>query len=79
MCQCRSLSVLLGPLRLYGFLYVFIGLNASLWFPLVRYVSLWVCMDPCMSLCVLMGPKNYGSFLACLHVHFWEPVPGSEK
>ena len=61
MCLCRSLSVLLGPVRFYWFLYVFIGLNTSLWFLLVRYVSLWVYMDPCMSLCVLMGPNVYGS------------------
>ena len=65
MCLCRSLSVLLGPVQLYGFLYVFIGLIASLWFLLVRYVSLWVYMDPCMSLCVLMCPNVYG-FLCVL-------------
>ena len=61
MCLCGSSSVLLGPVRPYGFLYVFIGGNAFLWFLIVRYVSLWVCMGPCMSLCVYMDPNAYGS------------------
>ena len=36
------------------------------------YGSFGVVIGPHASVCVLLGP--YGSLLAFLHVHFWEPV-----
>ena len=72
---------------LYGSFLVLMGFYGSLWVLICHYGFLGVYMVPYLSLWVLMGagPSEsfwdfmglYGSLLACLHVHFWEPVLSS--
>ena len=72
---------------------VFMDFNESLWLLMCLYASLWVLIGPLRLyrslrfliyfygslafLSVLMCP--YVSLLACLHVHFWEPVLSSSS
>ena len=67
-----SVWVLIGH---YAFMWVLMGPFIYFCFLLDSNGSLWVLIVPSSSLRILLG--SYGSFLACLHVHFWEPVLSS--
>ena len=85
-----SLWLLMG---LYGSLEVLVRPYGPLWVLLVPFASLWILMGFYGSLLVLnrrfhsvlMGlhkslfvlMDTNGILLACLHVHFWEPVLSS--
>ena len=75
MCLCGCVWVLM---RYYGSFCVLIGRYASLWVLGVFNASLivfFVRIGSYASLQVPMGLVR--SLLACLHVHFWEPVLSS--
>ena len=54
---------------------VFLGSYKSLSVLMYSNGSLWFRISPYVSLRVLLGLHK--SLLACLHVHFWEPVLSS--
>ena len=75
----------MGSIGLYGFLWVLMGSHGFLWVYMGPFGFSWVLLCPGLigfywcsrSFWVLTGP--FGSLLACLHVHFWEPVLNSSS